>query len=295
MCVNQIARVRLYRSRDCRLAYGSSSDRSLPPADSRYTCEVPALKRIVKFGTTGLDAKAVKRALARAGYGPKKLAGISPIFGPFSVIFLNRWKKSMGFTPDGQLRQQGLDALWPFFDDLARSWYEAYKPPPPPSVYVNPFKHTTGLRCERTDDGVDYFGDRNSPIGAIGKSKIIEATTNSNWPGPYPNGGFNGKGGLIHGVFLDGPNAGEEWYLAEFIYVDVVPGQIVEAGQKIARFYYDASSGVGIEYGFGVGGDHQYATEAGKCFARLLRKTGAPTLEDPGPGSSHSPFGKTVI
>jgi len=250
------------------------------------------LWRTIKLGTTGADAKAAKRALARAGYGPGKLAGLTPVFGPFSVRWLNQWKKTVSLPQNGQIQQPALDALWPWFDAYARKLYASYKPP---AVYVNPFAHSKGLVPERTDDGVDYGGNAGSPIGALGRSKIIEATTDSHWPGPYGNpSGFNGHGGLIHGVFLDGPNAGEEWYLAEYIHVDCGVGDVVLPGQQIARFYHDANTGVGIEYGFGIGGDHQSATEAGKAWARLLLSTGAPVRDDPGPGSSLSPFGKVV-
>jgi hypothetical protein len=216
------------------------------------------------------------------------LAGISPVFGPFSVIFCKRFQKAKRLPQTGQVNQATLTALEPHFDALARSWYAKF-----PVGYVNPMRYVAGLVPERTDDGVDYGGDKGSPIGAIGRSRIIEATTHSGWPGPYgSSSGFGGTGGLIHGVFLDGPNAGETWYLAEYIYVDVRVGDIVEAGQTIARFYHDASSGVGIEYGFGDGGNNQHATEAGKCFARLLKSTGCPVRDNPGPGSTHSPYGR---
>lgn len=163
-----------------------------------------------------------------------------------------------------------------------------------PVYYVNPFARATGLVPARTDDGVDYFADKDVPIGAPGRSVILLATTDSNWPGPYGSKtGFGGKGGLIHAKFLDGPHAGEHWYLAEFIYVDVKLHQIVQAGEQIARFYHPASSGVGIEIGYGVGGNSQIATEAGKCFARFLKKHGCSVRDNPGPGSEFSPFGKS--
>jgi hypothetical protein len=248
------------------------------------------LKRVIKLDTTGSDARACKRALARAGYGPSKLAGLTPVFGPFSVVWLNRWKKTVGLPQNGMIGQQALDALAPWFDSLAHKWYADFTIP---VKYVNSFRHATGLVPERTDDGVDYGGDRLARIDALGRSRILKAVTDSSWPGPYGSAsGFGGTGGLIHGVFLDGPNQDEEWYLAEFIFVDVKKDWVVQAGQRIARFYHDARTGVGVEYGFGVGGNSQVATEAGKAWARLLLKTGAPVRDDPGPGSSLSPFGK---
>jgi hypothetical protein len=250
------------------------------------------LKRVIKNGTTGSDARACKRALARAGYGPGKLGGITPVFGPFSVVWLNHWKKTVGLPQNGKIGQQALDKLAPWFDALALKWYADFTIP---AKQVNPFAHARGLVPERTDDGVDYGGDRLTRIDALGRSRIIKAVTDSTWPGPYGSAsGFNGTGGLIHGVFLDGPNVDEEWYLAEFMYVDVKAEWVVQAGQQIARFYHDARSGVGIEYGFGVGGSSQVATEAGNAWARLLLKTGAPVRDNPGPGSSLSPFGKIV-
>lgn len=72
----------------------------------------------------------------------------------------------------------------------------------------------------------------------------------------------------------------------------------MQAGQVVANFLRDPSSGVGLETGYikvntfepcgklAHGGE---TTEAGKAFARFLRSLGCPTRDDPGPGTTHSP------
>jgi hypothetical protein len=144
-------------------------------------------------------------------------------------------------------------------------------------AYVNPFRHATGLVPKRIDDGVDYWADKDAPIEAIGKAKILRADPSSGWPG----------GTAIWYVLLEGPNAGEHVYLSEFCSIEVKVGQIVPAGFVISRFRLAATSGVGIEHGFCVGGNSQKATPNGKAFARLLKSLGCPVRDDPGPGTSH--------
>lgn len=237
--------------------------------------------RWLGLGKVGPDVKAVKRALARAGFGPAKLAGLTPIFGPFTVIFLKRFQKKHRLAIDGVYGPKTHSKLLPFFDALARELYLSR------TQYVNPFRHATGLRLWRTDQGVDFAADRGSPIEAIGRARITRATRVSGWPG----------GGCVQYVLLDGDHAGEEIYVAEFIQPVVSSGQVVEAGQTIARFTESASSGVGIETGFIRKGTHEPCstdtsgrpTEGGLCFARFLRHLGCPTMQDPGPGSDRSP------
>src|SRR5207244_8877864 len=99
------------------------------------------------------------------------------------------------------------------------------------------------------------------------------------WPG----------GTAIAYVLLAGPNKGEKVYLTEFCSILCKVGDIVTPDTVISRFTRAASSGVGIEHGFGDGGNSQVATELGKRFARLLKSTGCPVRDDPGPGSTHGP------
>lgn len=154
--------------------------------------------------------------------------------------------------------------------------------------YVNPLRRATGIHLMRTDQGVDYFADAGSPILAIGRAEVTRADTNSGWPG----------GGVVHYKLLDGTHKGARIYVAEYIYPAVKVGEIVYAGQVVARFTRSASSGVGIEMGYlGHGTTWNpcasdksgVETASGKAFARFLRSLGCHTLQDPGTGSSQSP------
>lgn len=250
--------------------------------------------RKLSLGSRGNDVKAVKRALARAGFGPKKLAGLTGVFGPFTRIFLCRFERARRNSVDGIYGPGDHFKLTPFFDALSRQLYMSTQPP----IYTNPFKRAIGLVPERTDQGVDFGAKAGSPILAIGRSRITRATTTSDWPGPYGSAsGFGGTGGCVQGVLLDGSHAGEEWYCAEYLYVDVVVGQVVTTGQVIGRFYHDASSRVGIEYGWVKRGTDSPCssdtsgrpTEGGIRMTRWLEQLGCPTAQHFGPGPTNCP------
>lgn len=237
--------------------------------------------RWLGVGKVGKDVLAVKRALARAGFGPGKLRILTPVFGPFTRIFLKRFEHKHGLSVDGVYGPADHAALTPFFDAYSRSLYMSV------SVYVNPLKKATGISLQRTDQGVDFFADTGSPILAMGRAKITRSATDSGWPG----------GGCVQYVLTDGDHAGEEIYVAEFIKPVVSVGQLVQPGQKVAYFTRSAADGVGIETGYiRKGTDTPCSTDTsgaptdgGLAFARFLRRLGQMTLQDPGPGSDRSP------
>ena len=159
--------------------------------------------------------------------------------------------------------------------------------------YRDPLAWAQHVVPERTDQGVDYYAMKGSPIRAMGNCRITRSTTKSGWPG----------GGCVQYV-LTGPGShqGEEIYVAEFVIPAVKAGQWIKKGQVIGRFSKDWRDKVGIETGYIKRGTHQpcatnssgVQTAAGKAFARWLRQLGRTTLQDPGPGSTLSPCGSTV-
>lgn len=158
--------------------------------------------------------------------------------------------------------------------------------------YRDPLKFATGVVPKRTDQGVDYFADKGSPIVAIGNCQILRAATDSGWPG----------GGIVQ-YKLTGPGShkGEQVYVAEFIVPKVKAGDWVKKGSVIAYFTKGPVDGVGIEIGYLKPGTNEpcgtcvpsladcQPTEAGKAFARWLHQLGRPTLMNPGPGSTYCP------
>lgn len=118
--------------------------------------------------------------------------------------------------------------------------------------YTNPIP---GFSLNRTDQGVDASAAPGTPIKAIGDSKLVE--TNSNWYSGQP---------LMLFQFLNGPKAGQYWYVAEQISPTTMQtGTVFHAGDTVARF---ASSGTGIEIGWGSpaansGGHYTLAAQQG--------------------------------
>jgi hypothetical protein len=140
--------------------------------------------------------------------------------------------------------------------------------------YVNPFQKATGLVPERIDDGVDYAMDPGSPILAIGNVTVSQII--NNW--------FQGQP-LLLVQFLDGPNQGSFYYVAEQITGLPALGATVNAGATLCTY---ASSGTGIETGWGSatansrtlagqnGHGGQVPSPEGTSFSTFLKSLGAP-------------------
>jgi cell wall-associated NlpC family hydrolase len=84
--------------------------------------------RELRLGNAGPDVKAVKRALARAGFGPKKLAGLTQTFGSYAVTNLRHFQTANKLDVDGVYGSATHKKLAPHFDALAAQWYANYKP-----------------------------------------------------------------------------------------------------------------------------------------------------------------------
>jgi hypothetical protein len=137
--------------------------------------------------------------------------------------------------------------------------------------------------------GVDYGGK--GAITAIGDATIIGDGGNG-WPP-------KGRAHYLLYKLSKGPLVGRYVYVAEGILPTFTSGR-VRAGQTIARFTADAApftNSTGIETGWssptvnltyfsshcGHYGERGW-TAPGNAFARLLRRLGAPTRDNPGPG-----------
>jgi murein DD-endopeptidase MepM/ murein hydrolase activator NlpD len=102
----------------------------------------------------------------------------------------------------------------------------------------------------RTDMGVDANLKPGAPIRAIGNSRVVNI---------YPNW-YRGQPYVLLQL-LDGPQKGKFYYVAEQIAPNVRPGQKVKAGQPIGTY---ASSGTGIEIGWGTPGSQTLAQATGR-------------------------------
>lgn len=151
------------------------------------------------------------------------------------------------------------------------------------AAYVNPFK-TGKWGPARIDMGVDYIPGHLEPVLAIGAAKILGSDSHSGWPGEH----------YIWYQLLSGDHKGEIIYVAEHLRHLAPAGKRVDAGQKIAMAL---PGNPWTEWGWARKDGRTRAapcykegekTNSGKTFARFMRDLGAPVLEDPGPGSSHS-------
>jgi hypothetical protein len=148
--------------------------------------------------------------------------------------------------------------------------------------YANPFGKATGLVWERTDQGVDASMAPGSSLLAFAPSKVTLIVPDF----------YAGQPAIVFAITA-GPLAGKWWYWSEQIQPTVSPGEIVNAGEVVARF---ARSGTGIEIGWWTpnggyplarttaGYSEGGATSAGADFRYLLKALGA----NPGSGAGMS-------
>lgn len=262
----------------------------------RSTPSVPFLGP-VKLGTVSRRVVVYKKALSRAGFYPWRPPLFSPLAGPVFMQQVAKFANDhkipnmglLGWHVHEELRRcprLGFPREWAFSPELVSEW-DALVPRPAP-LYVNPFRECRDLRPWRTDQGVDFGARVGSLIVAQGDGKVSRATTSSGWPG----------GGCVQVILTaPGPHRGEETYDAEFIDPLVRVGQAVKAGQPIARFNRDGSSGVGIEHGFIRPGTNEpcstdtsgVPTEGGIRMTRWLIQLGCPTQQHFGPGPTTCP------
>lgn len=137
----------------------------------------------------------------------------------------------------------------------------------PSSDYVNPLP--ADAQIGRTDMGVDVDLKPGEPIVAIGKSRVLGIMPN--WYNHQP---------YLALQLLDGPLKGHSYYVAEQIQPAVAPGQVVQAGQVIARY---APSGTGIEIGWAAPNWEQ-------TLAQAQGNTGDPAHNDSPAGLSFHKF-----
>lgn len=89
------------------------------------------LRRPLRGGETGADVRALQRALNRwaSGAVPIPLTGT---FGRTTRDRLLAFQLEQGVKPAaGELDQQTLDRIWPWFDRYGRWRYRRYRPPTP--------------------------------------------------------------------------------------------------------------------------------------------------------------------
>ncbi len=137
-------------------------------------------------------------------------------------------------------------------------------------VYQNPFAGDT-YYTGRTDMGVDLCLTKGEPIRAIGDGVVVGI--DRDW--------FDGEPYLWYRL-SGGPNAGRYVYVAEQIWHLAHVGQVLQAGDVIARF---APKGTCIETGWGTSAGWTLAqsttgytegerTAAGVSFAHFLQSLG---------------------
>jgi murein DD-endopeptidase MepM/ murein hydrolase activator NlpD len=77
----------------------------------------------IRQGDKGRPVRAVKRALARAGFGLKVLSQITSTFGTYSVKNLKLFQQKHGLKADGVYGASTHAKLTPYFDAYARQMY----------------------------------------------------------------------------------------------------------------------------------------------------------------------------
>jgi murein DD-endopeptidase MepM/ murein hydrolase activator NlpD len=247
-----------------------------------------AFRQPINPNQNGADVLAVKRALKKEGPDDASRLKLNNKAGAAFVHCIKEVQHNHDLVTDGIYVKSTHAIIAPRFDAFGRYLYNHAKIRATIGPYVNPFKDSHKLTLSRTDQGVDYHGI--GPICAIGDGVVI-GNSGHGWPG----------GHYLLIKLTNGEHAGRYVYYAESIVPYVSAGQHVQAGQHICGFGHDGAPGryPGIEFGWSsptlnltraaatTGYNEGERTPAGKAFARFLRSLGAPTLENPGPGSHY--------
>ena len=189
--------------------------------------------RNLELGDIGPDVRAMKRALARAGFGPKKLAGISPIFGPFAVRNLKAFQATNGsLDQDGIYGPHTHWVLSPSFDQFAWVLYAkrlANTVQLPASFVAT---HQTGGLSGYP--AVDVFAD----AGTIALSPADGTVTRTS--GRKPGATAKPGGPYGYSVYV-GP-----YFLTHFGSLHVGTGDVVKVGQTLGTIadYTKATKGI---------------------------------------------------
>ncbi len=230
-------------------------------------------------GDKGGDIFAVRHALRALGHD---LPAVGFTAGPIFVSAIERVQRNHGLEVDGHYGPTVHPIVAPHFNAADAFLYTHAQIR---AHYVNPLGKARNIVTGRIDQGVDYHGI--GPILALGDATII-GNGGHGWPG----------GNYLLYQLSAGPHAGRFVFVAEAIVPTVVAGDKVRAGDTICTFGADAAPGAhpGIETGWSSAtlnityaksttGYHEGdVTPAGKAFARLLKRLGAPVVDvDHGP------------
>lgn len=187
---------------------------------------------VLSLGDVGPDVRAVKRALARAGFGPRRLAGVTPVFGPFAVRNLKAFQATNGsLDQDGVYGPHTHWALSPSFDSYAWMLYaKRLNTVQLPATFV-PTHETIGLPGY---PAVDVF----APAGTIALSPADGTITRTS--GRKPSAMVKPGGPYGYSLYL-GP-----YYLTHFGSLHVSVGDVVRAGQPLGTIadYAKATGGI---------------------------------------------------
>jgi len=194
--------------------------------------------RQIGLNYRGPDCLAMKRALARAGFGPKKLAGLTRVFGPYAVKELERFQADQGIAADGVYGALTHARLSQFFDSRAWHLYAEVHPAGQiqlPAVFTSTHE-TSGL------DGypaVDVFAPGGTialapAAGEIHKLSGHEPTASTTPGGPY---GWS--------IYLRDAS-GNDYFLTHFGTRLVTLNEVVKYGQPLGTVsdYTRATNGV---------------------------------------------------
>ena len=181
---------------------------------------------------------AVKRGLARAGYG-RLIGSFNPIFGPYAVAHLRAFQRAQGLTRSGVYNPATHRALIPFFDALARRLYEQASRRPATPIpsdggidahgflqlpeSFEPTHETAGLPGY---PAVDVFAKPGTCVRAPAAGRIRRQSGRDPRFGGSPGGAYGWS------LYLQTPD-GRDYFLTHFGSIYVAVGDRVDKGSII--------------------------------------------------------------
>lgn len=197
-------------------------------------------RRALRPGAVGQDVLAVKRALARAGHGPKRLRGLTPVYGPYTRRHVQALQRKLGIRPTGYYGPATHRALLPWFDERAAQLYGTGKRPVEEEAllllpeWFRPSHPTGGLAGY---PAVDVFGDPGQWVGSPCAGTVVR------FSGKDPK--LGGRPGSAYGwsMYVERSDGRGRYYLTHFGGRAVRVGQVVRKGQRLGTICDSAVSG----------------------------------------------------
>lgn len=198
------------------------------------------LTRLLKLGSRGKDVRAVKRGLARAGFGTLAMS-FNPLLGPLAVRNLKNYQRSVHLMADGVYGEDTHKRLIQWFDAFAQKLYKDWEPvgvttPSSGSLQLPKDFHATHQTAGLPGfPAIDVFARPNTEVLAPEDGTVDKLSGHNPQEGGPPGGPYG------FSIYVDSQSG--RYFLTHFATREVRLGDRVKRGARIGTVCDSAVSG----------------------------------------------------